>query len=308
MEVIVNSGGASKDAAVNRAGRAGQAAGDERRPGGDGSRPAAPNGAPGGTAPILLVGWGIGLAIAALVMAINIVTRAHDAPEEGWGRPILDEASSALSTAVVLLLPIGLALWTRRRAPPRWRLALAWIGGGALYPVLHVGGFVALRSLAYPLLLGGRYDFGAFPAEFLYEATKDVPAFAFAGGLFWLLLRWRDATSVQPRPGPAQLDIRDGARLVRAPLAEILAVRSAGNYAEVLLEDGRRPLMRSSLAALEARLGPHGFVRTHRSWLVNSARVRGLRPEGSGDYAIELGLLEAPLSRRFRPALEALRG
>jgi DNA-binding LytR/AlgR family response regulator len=55
-------------------------------------------------------------------------------------------------------------------------------------------------------------------------------------------------------------------------------------------------------------MAEHGFVRTHRSWLVNPARVTGLRPEGSGDYAVELGAVEAPLSRRFPQALAALRG
>lgn len=248
------------------------------------------------------------MAVAGLVMAINIVTRAHDDPQDGWLRPALDEASSVLSTAVALLLPIGLTLWVGRRAPGPWRAVAAWLAGAAAYPMLHVGGFVALRSLGYPLLLGCAYQFGSFPDEFLYEASKDAPAFAFACGLFWLLLRWREAAPAEPTAGPAILDIRDGPRLVRAPVGEILAVRSAANYAEVLLADGRRPLIRSSLAALEAQLGPHGFVRTHRSWLVNAARVRGLRPEGSGDYAVELGEVEAPLSRRFRPALESLRG
>jgi DNA-binding LytR/AlgR family response regulator len=107
---------------------------------------------------------------------------------------------------------------------------------------------------------------------------------------------------------PAMFDIRDGARLVRTPIPDILAVRSAGNYAEFLLADGRRPLTRSSLTALEGELAAHAFVRTHRSWLVNSARVTGLRPEGSGDYAVELGAVEAPLSRRYPEALALLRG
>ncbi|MDB5457166.1 MAG: DNA-binding response regulator, partial [Caulobacter sp.] len=102
--------------------------------------------------------------------------------------------------------------------------------------------------------------------------------------------------------------IRDGARMVRAPVADILAVRAVGNYAEFVLADGRRPMTRSSLVALEGQLAGHGFLRTHRSWLVNPARVTGLRPEGSGDYAVELGAVQAPLSRRFPEALAALRG
>ena len=90
-------------------------------------------------------------------------------------------------------------------------------------------------------------------------------------------------------------------------LSDILAVTSAGNYVEFALQDGRRLLMRSPLSALESDLEGRGFVRTHRSWLVNAARVTGLKPEGSGDYEISLGSLEVPLSRRFKAALAKLR-
>ena len=91
-------------------------------------------------------------------------------------------------------------------------------------------------------------------------------------------------------------------------LSDILAVGSAGNYVEFALADGRRPMMRSPLSALEDELGPRGFVRTHRSWLVNAARMTALKPEGSGDYTVELESLQVPLSRRYPQALETLRG
>jgi len=48
-------------------------------------------------------------------------------------------------------------------------------------------------------------------------------------------------------------------------------------------------------------------VRAHRSWLVNVRRVTGLRPEGSGDWTVELGAVVAPLSRRYPQALERLK-
>jgi DNA-binding LytR/AlgR family response regulator len=35
--------------------------------------------------------------------------------------------------------------------------------------------------------------------------------------------------------------------------------------------------------------------------------MTALRPEGSGDYTVELESLQAPLSRRYPLALEALR-
>ena len=102
-------------------------------------------------------------------------------------------------------------------------------------------------------------------------------------------------------------DIRDGARLTRVRLDQILAVVSAGNYVEFILDDGRKLLMRSPLSALENELGPLGFVRTHRSWLVNPGRMTALKPEGSGDYSVELGSIIAPLSRRFPKTLAKLR-
>jgi DNA-binding LytR/AlgR family response regulator len=249
------------------------------------------------------------VAIVVMIMIFDILTRSHDHPEQGVVAPVIGEASSALVTAVLLSLPAAVALWMRRTSPPWWKAAAVHAMAAAIYPVLHVGGFVALRTLAYPVFLGHAYRFGPLVSEFLYEAGKDLPAYALGAAAFWAVLRWwAPARPPASDPAaPAWFDIRDGARLVRAPMADILAVRSAGNYAEFLLSDGRRPLMRTSLGGLEARLAPQGFIRTHRSWLVNSARVTGLRPEGSGDYAVELGAVEAPLSRRFREALAALR-
>ncbi len=72
-------------------------------------------------------------------------------------------------------------------------------------------------------------------------------------------------------------------------------------------QDGRRLLMRSPLQALETELVPSGFVRTHRSWIVNIRKVTTLKPEGSGDYTVELGKQSVPLSRRFPGALAKLR-
>jgi DNA-binding LytR/AlgR family response regulator len=102
---------------------------------------------------------------------------------------------------------------------------------------------------------------------------------------------------------------RDGASMVRAPVSEILAIKAAGNYVEFALEDGRRPPMRASMSQVETALGPHGFVRSHRSWLVNLGNVRALSATGSGDFRIDLGCgLLALASRRYPAALARLRG
>ncbi|CAN5381756.1 LytTR family DNA-binding domain-containing protein [soil metagenome] len=255
--------------------------------------------------------WLLGAGLISCICVVNILTIRHDAPRLGALGPAIWEASSALVTMLIFAIPASVALWTTRASPRWWRAAPVHLVAVVLYSVLHVTGFVLLRKAAYLVLLHEPYEFGPLSTEFPYEFRKDLMAYGLASIIFYLSLRrsGRQVVSAATAPSaPATFDIQDGARLVRAPVGEILAVRSAGNYSEFLLQDGRRPLMRSSLSALETRLGEHGFVRSHRSWLVNPARVTGLRPEGSGDYAVELGAIEAPLSRRFPQALMALRG
>ena len=253
----------------------------------------------------LLTAWAVAAAVVVGVGIINVQSLTHERPDYGLLRPVIWEGSSALAHIAAAWLPLLAMLWSLHRPRPRW---LAWAihaPAAVLYSVLHVAGLLALRHLAYAAM-GERYRFGPLGPEFVYELRKDVLAYALIGVTYWLVRRLR-AQPVAAPAGPAVFDIRDGARIVRAALPDILAVTSAGNYAEFVLADGRRPLMRSSLAALEAELGPKGFARTHRSWLVNAARVTGLRPEGSGDYTVELGALEVPLSRRFPETLARLR-
>ena len=169
----------------------------------------------------------------------------------------------------------------------------------------HVAFFDLLRVLAYGLM-GKHYEIGSFPSQLRYEAAKDVLAYMLFIGLFSLI----DHLLQQPGETPVEtptFDIRDGAKLTRVRLSEILAVSSAGNYVEFLLADGRRLLMRSALRNVEHELAPRGFVRTHRSWLVNGGKVTTLKPDGSGDYTVELGQQSVPLSRRFPDALAKLR-
>ncbi len=243
------------------------------------------------------------------ICLVNILTVQHDAPRLGLIRPAIWEVSSALVILALTAIPAAMAVWMVRTKPRWWAAAPAHIVAALIYSAIHVAAFVALRKIAHAVLLNEVYRFGPLPGEFLYEFRKDLLGYAAATIICWLaLMRGAQKSSDRAPMPPATFDIQDGARLIRVPVAEIVAVRSAGNYVEFILGDGRRPLTRSSLGAALESLAPHGFVRTHKSWLVNKARVTGLKPEGSGDYAVELGDIEAPLSRRFPEALAALRG
>ncbi len=69
--------------------------------------------------------------------------------------------------------------------------------------------------------------------------------------------------------------------------AEIAWVEAAGNYVEIHV-GGATHLARGTLASFEERLARAGFVRVHRSRLVNRARVASLKPTPSGDLEITL--------------------
>jgi hypothetical protein len=243
----------------------------------------------------------------AAINALNVITMSHEEPQFGLAGPIVWEASSWVSLILFFWIPwIGYRL-----APPfvrpRWKL-LVHVPGALLFALAHVSGFVALRKLVY-WLAGDHYNFGAFLPHFLYELRKDALGYALFIAGFALIEHLLRQQQLIETPGQSfTFDIRDGAKLTRVSLSDILAVASAGNYVEFVLRDGRRLLMRSPLSALESELGPRGFLRTHRSWLVNVSKMTALKPEGSGDYTVELEGVSAPLSRRFPEALAKLRG
>lgn len=254
-------------------------------------------------------GWIAIAGVSMIVIAVNALTVLADNPRlEPW-EPWVWEGTSMSALLFLVWIPwLAVAAAPPEEAlgegvrPMLWFLGVHAVGL-LVYSGLHVAAFVALRGLAYDLMDMPPYEFGN---RFLYELRKDLLSYALFTSVFWLAgyLRRRRDEAVRP----VSFDIRDGARIIRTPLNDILAASSAGNYVEFWLADGRRPLMRATLAAIEVELEAYGFVRAHRSWLVNGARVTGLAPDGSGDWTVELGEVRAPLSRRFPKALARLKG
>jgi DNA-binding LytR/AlgR family response regulator len=95
---------------------------------------------------------------------------------------------------------------------------------------------------------------------------------------------------------------RGGAtRLV--PRASILYVKSEGDYVRIVSDDGRF-LVRGALSQIERKWIPYGFVRVHRSYVVNLRRATEIRPELGGSATIVLADgSEVPVARRQVPEL-----
>jgi two-component system LytT family response regulator len=78
---------------------------------------------------------------------------------------------------------------------------------------------------------------------------------------------------------------RDAVELVR--VAEIDWIRSDGNYCVLSL--GKTPVRtRATISELETRLRPAGFLRVHRSYLVNTERIHRIEPWAGGEYVVVL--------------------
>jgi hypothetical protein len=279
--------------------------------------------------------------------SVNVLTILQDAARDGrpvdpvW--PIMTEGTSGIAMMMVIFVPaIALA-----RAPiqaPWGRQVLTHGVALLIYSCLHVVGMSITRQIAAGLI-GLDYTFPVTVDVLTYEFRKDAVSYFITVMIFLALGHGRGApavpaplpvplpvppvpadaagmglppapppvTAAPPAPplatAPARFDIRDGATLHRVPVADIIAVRAAANYVEFLLADGRRPLMRATLTQLAGDLASHGFLRTHRSWLVNALHVTAVVPEGSGDHELTLSDgTTAPLSRRFPDALVSLRG
>jgi two-component system, LytTR family, response regulator len=95
----------------------------------------------------------------------------------------------------------------------------------------------------------------------------------------------------------AVASVRGGAiRLI--PRSSILYAQSNGDFVRIVTEEGRY-LLRATLADIEHRWEPFGFVRVHRQYVSNLARAVELRPRLGGTAELAFGDGQTiPIARR----------
>lgn len=98
-------------------------------------------------------------------------------------------------------------------------------------------------------------------------------------------------------PDDPVIPVEVGNRVVLVKRSTISFVEASGDYVRLYTGAGSY-LLRASLSALEEEWSDAGFVRIHRRYLVDLARVSELRSDGDGGYHIKLDDRELPVSRR----------
>lgn len=271
------------------------------------------SGGDAGTSGTARAQWGPWAMIAAVAVVVATVNATSDLLEFergdvdiAWWKPVTWEVTSAI--IIVLLAPlIG---WAMRRWPPQpdnlVRFGLIHLALTVPFCLLHVAFIFVMRNAVY-WLLNDRYGFfdDGIGVVLLYEWRKDVLIYAVLASVYWVFdyIAARRAAPVQSA-GDDRIEVRDGGAAVFLAPRDILFVEAAGNYVE-FHTPARTHMVRGTLAAWEARLNARGFVRAHRSRLVNRARISSIKPTPSGDIEITLDDGRAIAgSRRYRAALE----
>lgn len=104
----------------------------------------------------------------------------------------------------------------------------------------------------------------------------------------------------------SKVAIKAKGRIIFIDPNEVTIIRAEGNY--VLLEkQSGSYLLRESLSVLAEKLKPHGFIRIHRSMLVNISFVEDIRPWNTGEYLLRIkGGRELTVSRMYKNNLRSI--
>ena len=120
-----------------------------------------------------------------------------------------------------------------------------------------------------------------------------------------LIRVWQQLAVIAKRQAP-RIAFKAKGRIIFLELAEIVAVQAEGNY--VSLQHLPNPyLLRESLSSMAEKLKPYGFIRIHRSVVVNISAVQEIQPLPTGEYRLRVkGGEEYLVTRTYKDNLRDL--
>jgi two-component system, LytTR family, response regulator len=147
-----------------------------------------------------------------------------------------------------------------------------------------------------------KYAIQAFEVEALDYLLKPFDDARFFRALARVKAHLEQRTA--ERPGIERLIVKSAGRVVFLQTAEVDWIEAADYYA-CLHVGARTHLVRRSMSDLERDLDPKMFCRTHRSSIVNIARVRELRLDSNGEHEVALNDgTKLKVSRSYREQLQ----
>jgi DNA-binding LytR/AlgR family response regulator len=95
-------------------------------------------------------------------------------------------------------------------------------------------------------------------------------------------------------------------RILLINLDDVIVILAEGNYV-LLQQESISYLLREPISVVAEKLEPFGFIRIHRSVLVNTAFVVEIEPNPKGEYALRVrGGKEYTVTRTYKRNLKSL--
>lgn len=137
---------------------------------------------------------------------------------------------------------------------------------------------------------------------FVEQAAAHAKADVSVANLIRIL---RQLEVVAKREAP-RIAIKAKGRILFLDIDDIVAVEAEGNYVS-LLHQLSPYLLRESLSSMAEKLKPYGFIRIHRSVVVNSSAVEEVWPLSTGEYRLRVkGGKEYLVTRTYKRNLRDL--
>lgn len=106
----------------------------------------------------------------------------------------------------------------------------------------------------------------------------------------------------------SKIAIKTKGRILLVDPSEVFAVEAEGNYVMLRRPSGSE-MLRESISVAAEKLKPYGFVRVHRSLLINASHVEEIQPCLTGDYVLRVrGGREYIASRNYKKNLRDVAG
>jgi len=108
------------------------------------------------------------------------------------------------------------------------------------------------------------------------------------------------------RPQSPRIAIKVKGEILFIHPSDVVAVQAQGNYV-LLQRDTNSYLLRDSISVVAEKLEPYGFIRIHRSVLVNASFVEVIKPYSTGEYGLQVkGGKEYTVTRTYKNNLRFL--
>jgi hypothetical protein len=106
----------------------------------------------------------------------------------------------------------------------------------------------------------------------------------------------------------ARIAIKAKGRVLFVNPLDVTVAKAEGNYVALVHKSGAY-LVRETMANTEQKLASFGFVRIHRSILVNTTRVKDLRRDNTGTYVLRtIDGRDHPVGRAYKRNLKMIAG